>query len=161
MLITEVERRQTRSGTSFRNGDTLFARITPCLENGKTAFVQCLGANDVASGSTEFIVMRARNWTPEMVYLLARTPRLRDHAQKSMSGATGRQRVQEACFDTIDVRVPPESTRTSFTRVVRPMFAMIQRLHEKNRTLRETRDLLLPRLMSGEIELRAAERAAP
>jgi type I restriction enzyme S subunit len=161
MVIGEVERRVTASGGAFRNGDTLFARITPCLENGKTSFVQCLADDEVASGSTEFIVMRARVWSPEMVYLLARSPMLREHARQSMSGATGRQRVHEKCFETIEVAVPPVEVREQFTAIVRPMFALIQRLHDKNLNLRATRDLLLPRLMSGEIEVGEAEAAVP
>src|SRR5262249_53072015 len=48
------------SGSRFRNGDTLLARITPCLENGKTAFVTGLAAGEVAFGSTEFIVLAGR-----------------------------------------------------------------------------------------------------
>jgi len=72
MLITDIESRDGNSGSKFQNGDTLFARITPCLENGKTGFVQFLpDARAVACGSTEFIVLRTRTLTPEFVYLLA------------------------------------------------------------------------------------------
>src|SRR5450755_961771 len=66
MLITDIESRDGNSGAKFQNGDTLFARITPCLENGKTGFVQFLpDAQTVACGSTEFIVLRSRTLTPE------------------------------------------------------------------------------------------------
>src|SRR5215211_4444553 len=99
MHITPIEARVTSSGARFENGDTLFARITPCLENGKTAFVQGLEPGEVGSGSTEFIVLRGRHVPPEFVYALARSSAFRDHAIKSMSGATGRQRVRETCFD--------------------------------------------------------------
>ena len=78
MLIGNVEQRTGNSGSKFTNGDTLFARITPCLENGKTGFVQFLpDARSVAFGSTEFIVLRSRTLTPEFVYLLARTDEFR------------------------------------------------------------------------------------
>ena len=74
MLITDIESRAGNSGAKFQNGDTLFARITPCLENGKTGFVQFLpDAQALAFGSTEFIVLRSRTLTPEFVYLLARS----------------------------------------------------------------------------------------
>ena len=158
MLIADVESRTGNSGAKFANGDTLFARITPCLENGKTGFVQFLGAdNPVAFGSTEFIVLRARTVTPEFVYLLARSDDFRANAIKSMSGASGRQRVQERCFDAYRLVEPTQQVLERFSAVVRPMFQQVQRLHHKITNLRRTRDLLLPRLMSGQLDLRSAE----
>lgn len=157
MLIDSVELRDGNSGSKFKNGDTLFARITPCLENGKTGYVQFLeGDEAVAFGSTEFVVMRERSFTREMNYLLAREPAFREHAIKSMSGASGRQRVQEKCFDTFLVAVGPVSIRTRFTETVRPMFRQVHVLALANQKLRETRDLLLPRLVSGEVAVDAA-----
>jgi type I restriction enzyme S subunit len=86
--------REYSLGTRFRNGDTLLARITPCLENGKTAFVQNLPDNMVGWGSTEFIVMRCNMPVPKAVsYLLAREPAFRRHAIQSMTGTSGRQRA--------------------------------------------------------------------
>lgn len=154
MLINGFEHRDGNSGSKFRNGDTLFARITPCLENGKTAFVQFLPDDQsVAFGSTEFIVLRSRTVTPEFVYLLARSDPFRDNAIKSMSGASGRQRVREACFDTFLLAQPDEQTLANFSNVVRPMFRLIQALAQRNTNLRTTRDLLLPRLISGELDV--------
>ena len=87
--------REFKSGARFRNGDTLLARITPCLENGKTAFVQSLTTGTAGWGSTEFIVMRAvPPVPPEYTYLLARDDGFREHAIQSMTGTSGRQRVQ-------------------------------------------------------------------
>lgn len=158
MLIGEAEYREGNSGSKFKNGDTLFARITPCLENGKTGFVQFLPSEDaVAFGSTEFIVLRSRTLCPEMVYLLARSEPFRDHAIKSMSGATGRQRVQEKCFDQFSMAQPDPATVARFSRQVSAMFKAIQTLNEKNTNLRRTRDLLLPRLVSGELDVSELE----
>jgi type I restriction enzyme S subunit len=154
MLIDAPGEREGNSGSKFRNGDTLFARITPCLENGKTGFVQFLPSDDaVAFGSTEFIVLRSRTLTPEFVYLLARSDAFRDNAIKSMSGASGRQRVREACFDTFLLANPDRVTRTKFAAVTRPMFRLIQSLALKSANLRTTRDLLLPKLISGELDV--------
>ncbi len=153
MHVAPREIRVTASGSRFENGDTLFARITPCLENGKTAFVQCLGRGDVASGSTEFIVLRGRRVTPEFVYLLARSNAFRDHAIKSMSGATGRQRVRETCFDDYLVPVPVNTLLRGFSQLVGPMFTLSYKLFRENENLRATRDLLLPGLISGEIDV--------
>jgi type I restriction enzyme, S subunit len=156
MLVGAPEQRSGNSGSKFRNGDTLFARITPCLENGKTGFVQFLPDDEsVAFGSTEFIVLRSRNVTPEFVYLLARSTPFRDNAIKSMSGASGRQRVRDACFDTFLLPQPDPATLRSFTEKVRPMFKLIHALTMKNRNLGTTRDLLLPKLISGEMDVSA------
>ena len=154
MLITDIESREGNSGAKFQNGDTLFARITPCLENGKTGFVQFLpDAQAVAFGSTEFIVLRSRTLTPEFVYLLARSDEFRGVAIKSMSGATGRQRVQEQCFDDFQIAQPPRALLDSFSAIVTPSFRLIYRLHLQIENLRRTRDLLLPRLLSGQVNV--------
>ncbi|HQO64440.1 MAG TPA: restriction endonuclease subunit S [Syntrophorhabdus sp.] len=155
MLITDIESRAGNSGAKFQNGDTLFARITPCLENGKTGFVQFLpDAQTVGFGSTEFIVLRSRTLTPEFVYLLARSEEFRGVAIKSMSGATGRQRVQEQCFDDFRIAQPPRALLDLFSDIVAPSFRLIYKLHLQIQNLRQTRDLLLPRLLSGQTNLK-------
>ena len=82
-------------GSKFKNGDTLFARITPCLENGKTAKVSGLPSNAVSHGSTEFIVMAAKDRSIDeaFVYYVARHPDFRAYAKGRMEGTSGRQRV--------------------------------------------------------------------
>lgn len=156
MLIDAWERRSGNSGSKFRNGDTLFARITPCLENGKTGFVQFLpSADTTAFGSTEFIVLRSRTLTSEFVYLLARSEPFRGNAIKSMSGASGRQRVRDACFDAFLLTQPDSETLRAFSEKVEPMFRLIHVLALKNANLRTTRDILLPKLISGELDVSA------
>jgi len=155
MLISDVEIRGGNSGAKFQNGDTLFARITPCLENGKTGYVQFLPTETaVGFGSTEFIVLRSRTLTPEFVYLLARSEEFRGVAIKSMSGATGRQRVQEQCFNDFQIVQSPRKVLESFSSIIAPSFQLIFRLHCQIQNLRRTRDLLLPRLLSGQVELK-------
>ncbi len=152
MLISDIEARAGNSGAKFQNGDTLFARITPCLENGKTGFVQFLpDAQAVGFGSTEFIVLRSRALTPEFVYLLARSDEFSGVAIKSMSGATGRQRVQEQCFDDFQIVQPPPALLDRFSAIVAPRFRLIYKLHLQIQNLRRTRDLLLSRLLSGQV----------
>jgi type I restriction enzyme S subunit len=153
MVIQQATRREGRSGSKFQNGDTLFARITPCLENGKTAFVDFMQNGEVGRGSTEFIVLRSRLVTPEYVYCLARSYEFRENAIKSMVGTSGRQRVQETCFEKFLVLVPPSTLLGIFTDFVRPAFQQIRILHSQNHRLRSARDLLLPRLMSGELSV--------
>ncbi|MCQ1537465.1 restriction endonuclease subunit S [Methanocalculus taiwanensis] len=154
MLIEGFEIRDKPSGARFQNGDTLFARITPCLENGKTGFVQFLPTDDtIACGSTEFIVLRSKTACPEYVYLMSRSDTFRDHAIKSMTGATGRQRVTEKCFEQYTLAQPPESVLKQFQDIVQPQFNLIYSLNRENQNLRTTRDLLLPKLISGEVDV--------
>lgn len=154
MVISNVEHRSGSSGSKFKNGDTLFARITPCLENGKTGFVQFMASDDeIACGSTEFIVLRSRTLCPEYVYVMARSDDFRDNAIKSMTGASGRQRVQKSCFDKSLFPHPDHHILRMFSGEVSPMFRAIQLHCEKNDCLRRTRDLLLPRLISGELDV--------
>ena len=141
MLITDIEEKTGNSGAKFKNGDTLFARITPCLENGRTGFVQFLSNDDeVAFGSTEFIVLRSKTLNPYFVYLLAQTHDFRENAIKSMSGATGRQRVLSQCFDDHFLPNPCQEILDRFESTVAPLFRKVQNLSEKNITLRQTRD---------------------
>jgi type I restriction enzyme S subunit len=161
MLVSDIEEREGNSGSKFKNGDTLFARITPCLENGKTGFVQFLPTSDaVAFGSTEFIVLRSRTVCPEYVYLMARSDEFRDNAIKSMSGATGRQRVQPACFEKFLIAQPPQDIVERFHGLADPIFRLIHNLSLRNTNLRMTRDFLLPKLISGEVSVENLEAAA-
>jgi type I restriction enzyme S subunit len=162
ILISDIDYRSKASGARFQNGDTLFARITPCLENGKTGFVQFLPTDEaIACGSTEFIVLRSKTVCPEYVYLMARSDLFRDNAIKSMSGATGRQRVREECFDQFLLAQPPDETLERFQESTRPQFKMIDSLNRRNQSLRRTRDLLLPKLISGEVDVSELDIAVP
>jgi len=96
-------------GTKFRNGDTIMARITPCLENGKTAHVSILNDEEVGFGSTEYIVFRAKEGiaNKDYLYYLVCSPEVREPAIKSMVGSSGRQRVQTDVVKNLEIDVPP------------------------------------------------------
>ncbi len=141
------------SGAKFRNGDTLFARITPCLENGKTGFVACLDDEEIGRGSTEFVVLRGAKVGPEFTYLTAREEGFRQNAIKSMSGASGRQRVRNECFDSYLLAVPTVDIERQFREIVRPMFELVFSLARQTQVLADARDLLLPRLVSRELDV--------
>ena len=155
MLIGDIQMKAGNSGAKFRNGDTLFSRITPCLQNGKIGYVQFLDdANPVGFGSTEFIVLRETELlSSEFIYLLARSMPFRENAIKSMTGATGRQRVQNACFDSFKLAIPPKPLLDKFTETVQPMFKSVFNLTKRNENLKQQRDMLLPKLISGQIQL--------
>lgn len=155
MVLDESQFTETtsNSGSKFQNGDTLLARITPCLENGKTAYVSGLKSDEGAVGSTEYIVMRAKTINSYMVYLLARTDDFRQSAINSMSGSDGRQRVKSDKLKMLDYLHPTSELVEKFENVEEPIFEKIYRLSEQMQQAKQARDLLLPKLMSGEVEV--------
>jgi type I restriction enzyme S subunit len=95
-------------GAKFQNGDTIMARITPCLENGKHAFISLLDENEIAYGSTEYIVIRGRKGISDnlFVYYLTHFPSFKDAAVKSMVGTSGRQRAQVDVLENLTMKLP-------------------------------------------------------
>lgn len=156
-VISDWETRSGNSGSKFQKGDTLFARITPCLENGKTGLVDFLEAGETAFGSTEFTVMRGKGVSSSFVYLLARSEAFRAIAIKSMGGADGRQRVRTEALKGYEFACPPTGLLSKFTSVTGPLLQQVRVLANQNARLRTARDLLLPKLISGEIDVSAAE----
>lgn len=140
-------------GSRSSNGDTLLARITPCLENGKTGYVRGLNHDEVAGGSTEFIVMRAKGISSFLVYFIARDPVFRGYAIGSMNGADGRQRVKADKLKKIQWIKPSRDINALFDEKCRDIFDMVYELYLENQNLTKQRDLLLPRLMSGKLEV--------
>lgn len=158
-LIAEPEARTGNSGTKFQNGDTLFARITPCLENGKTGLVRSLpGPDGVGFGSTEFIVMRGQRAGPAFSYCLSRLPAFRAHARGSMSGATGRQRARTDSVANFPIAIPPTNNLFErFEKAAWPMLELIGQIGLSSERLAAARDLLLPRLIDGQLSVAQAE----
>lgn len=148
------EMKPFNGGMRFTNGDTLLARITPCLENGKTAFIDFLDDGEVAFGSTEYIVLAPKNDTPpEMLYCLARYPAFVDYAVKNMNGSSGRQRVSAETVGQYRLPLFDKHSLVLFKEVVSPMFLKMRYNSLENMRLAELRDALLPKLMSGEIDV--------
>ena len=148
--------REFSSGTKFINGDTLLARITPCLENGKTAFITFLEKDQVAWGSTEYIVMRTKaDLHPFFAYVLARNNDFRDYAEGCMEGSSGRQRVNVDHLKDYDIKLPPESVVSEFNKFSESVAPKLHSNFLQIRTLEKLRDTLLPKLMSGEVRVAA------
>ncbi|EMM4968469.1 restriction endonuclease subunit S, partial [Escherichia coli] len=152
--ISDIIEKPYSGGAKFQNNDTLFARITPCLENGKTGFVDFLDEKETAFGSTEFIVMRG---TPQVHYLyvacLARENNFRLHAIQNMVGSPGRQRVQNSCFDSFYIAIPTPAVMSLFSGKVSSYFDKMYFCNLENKSLTALRDTLLPKLISGELSL--------
>ena len=121
--IPEYELTEYSGGTKFRNGDTIMARITPCLENGKTAMVSILEDGEVGFGSTEYIVFRAKDGVsdPHFVYYLVCSSAIREPAIKSMVGSSGRQRVQTDVVANIELELPELDVQTKIAGVLKAL----------------------------------------
>ena len=138
--VSDVGEREFKgSGSKFQNGDTLFARITPCLENGKTAKVTVLSKDEVAHGSTEFIVMAAKQkeYDEDFVYYIARLPEFRNYAQSRMEGTSGRQRVPWQALTTYELPIPPKEIRKQIGDILRSIDDKIELNRQINQTLEQ------------------------
>lgn len=137
--IPEYETSEFNGGSKFRNGDTIMARITPCLENGKTAMVNILDSNEVGFGSTEYIVFRAKKnlTTPDFVYYLICSSLVRDPAIKSMVGSSGRQRVQTDVIANLDIDFPKLSDQVKIAGVLKSLDDKIALNNEINNNLEQ------------------------
>lgn len=161
-LLGPPQTRPAAGGAKFQNGDTLLARITPCLENGKTAYVTNLDDQAVAVGSTEFIVLRGESelagiWT----YALARSPRFRGFAIRQLGdGTSGRQRLSADAVSDYLVPLPSVDAVERFRESSGPLVDAMTALHAEALDLTRQRDELLPLLMSGKVRVRALEAAA-
>lgn len=142
------------SGTKFQNGDTLLARITPYLENGKTAYVDFLNEGQIGWGSTEFIVMRSKmGLHPFFSYIVAKYQDFRDYAESCMAGSSGRQRVDVDNLKNYPISIPDIITIHQFNAAIESFVSKMQINNKQINNLKIQRDILLPELMSNEINI--------
>ena len=141
-------------GTKFRNGDTIMARITPCLENGKTAKVSVLENGEVGFGSTEYIVFRAKDGcNSDFLYYLVTSSIVRGPAIKSMVGSSGRQRVQTDVLQTLMVKVPDLESQKSISGILKSLDDKIAENRKINDNLEQQAQAIFRRelLRNGEL----------
>ncbi|KGK13501.1 restriction endonuclease subunit S [Vibrio navarrensis] len=138
--VSELGEREFKGGGSkFKNGDTLFARITPCLENGKTAKVNCLNQDEHGHGSTEFIVMSAKEpeYDEDYVYYFARHPEFRAYAQSRMEGTSGRQRVAWQSLAEFEFDYPDKDIRKEAGKFLKEIDDKVALNAKTNQTLEQ------------------------
>ena len=137
------------------NGDTLLARITPCLENGKAAFVHFLSEEEVGWGSTEYIVMKPKSFLhPFFSYVLAKNESFKEYAESCMEGSTGRQRINIEHLKDYKVTLPSKDIIEKYNETLNSFLPKLISNSNQIQTLQSLRDTLLPKLISGEIRLK-------
>lgn len=144
--------REYNGGSRFQNNDTLLARITPCLENGKTGFVNYLKTNEIGYGSTEFIVIRPKSFvSPYWIYCLCKDEDFRSFAISSMVGSSGRQRVHESYL--MEYKYPKINAEkmNDFDKVASYLFDEVKTLNLQNQKLTQLQSLLLNRLATLDV----------
>ena len=142
--IPEFVLEEYKGGTKFRNCDTIMARITPCLENGKIAKVSVLSDGEVGFGSTEYIVFRAIDGVSDadFLYYLICSPLVRNPAIKSMVGSSGRQRVQTDVVANLDIELPPIEEQRKIGSLLKAIDDKIQLNNAINNNLEQQADAL-------------------
>lgn len=147
-------RKKYAGGMKFRNMDVLIARITPCLENGKTALVHDLNVDEVGFGSTEYIVIRGKHFSLSLFCItLARSPEFRLYAISKMTGTSGRRRLNYKDVETYKLPIPPDAVLRRFESWGNSVLERMHQLHIQSRALEKKRDFLLPLLMSGQVKV--------
>lgn len=135
-LVRPKRKRKPKGLTKFKNGDTLFAKITPCLENGKIC--QVAGLKDgVGCGSTEFIVLRGKEGVSDssFVYYLSKYSVFRNYAIKNMGGTAGQQRVPTSIFNSLMLPLPSLPEQKQVAAVLSSLDDKIELLRRQNETL--------------------------
>lgn len=134
--------------------DVLVARITPCLENGKTGLVSLLEDKEMAFGSTEFIVLRGRSLPLSgFACCLSRSEYFRKYAIGNMTGTSGRKRLEAPILEKLPLSIPPPETLAAFEKICHPLFTLMTEHTKQNQELTSLRDWLLPMLMNGQVRV--------
>lgn len=123
-------------GVKFENGDTVVARIEPCLQNGKRFFVKDINQG---FGSTEFLVFRPKDEQidPLYLYYFMNTNYIRQSMINSMSGATGRQRVNNDIFGSIELDLPDKNIQVKIASILSSYDNLIENNQKQIKLLEE------------------------
>lgn len=145
--ISEITKRDFSGGAKFQNGDVLFARITPCMENGKAGVVDGLNDNEVGAGSTEFIVLRGKNISlMGLLATIVRNEEFRTYAKAHQTGSDGRQRVEASCISAYEHPIPSEKQLAEIEKIFSRIIKVCLSKSKENQTLTQMQTLLLSKM---------------
>ncbi len=154
-MTNPPERKLFSGGMKFQNDDVVVARITPCLENGKTALISLLEDGEVGFGSTEFIVLRGKNYSlSAFASQLSRSASFRQFAISNMTGTSGRKRIDASTLETFSLPLPPEELLLKYEETASSFYKRMTNNTKENHYLTQLRDWLLPMLMNGQVTVK-------
>lgn len=137
-------------GVRFINGDTLIARITPCLENGKAAYINILNQGEVAFGSTEYIVFASKDDIPScFYYFLIRNSKFVTFALQFMNGSSGRQRVSGEELASFPLMIPSKEKLAAFNKVGKLVLEQMKESTEEIQFLKQLQETITATLSSN------------
>lgn len=137
-------------GVRFINGDTLIARITPCLENGKAAYINILNKGEVAFGSTEYIVFASKDDIPScFYYFLIRNSKFVTFALQFMNGSSGRQRVSGEELASFPLMIPSKEKLAAFNKVGKLVLEQMKEATEEIQFLKQLQETITATLSSN------------
>jgi len=154
-MTIKLKKKEFGGGMKFQNGDVVVARITPCLENGKTGLITLLKEDEITFGSTEFIVIRGKNIDlRSFASCLSRSEIFRTYAISKMTGTSGRKHVKSTALESYKIPIPNDAVLLKFETIVSPFFKQTTLNAIQNQKLSELRDWLLPMLMNGQVKVK-------
>lgn len=141
--------------TNFCEGDVLFAKITPCMENGKSAIVDKL-ENDIGFGSTEFYVLRCdeNKLNNKYLHYFVRQKTFRDEAKGEMTGAVGQQRVPKTFLENYKMKVPTIEEQQKIVNILDRLLAKynkIKNLEQQLEKIELLKKAILAKAFRGEL----------
>lgn len=146
-FINKIQNKCFNSGMKFQNGDVLFARITPCMENGKAAIVTDLEEDTIAYGSTEFIVLRGKyQKLTSILATLVRDDKFRTFAKSQMKGTDGRQRVDAISLLDYEMLIPEDIILRKIESDLSKLYNQMYVTTKENSKLTELQSLLLAKM---------------
>ena len=152
-MTKDIQKKEFNGGVKFQNGDLVMARITPCLENGKTGLVTLLD-EEIGFGSTEFIVLRGKEISlSSYASCLSRSELFRKYAIANMTGTSGRKRVDAKALEVFSLAIPTDDILKKFEEIGSPFFDKMTSNTKENQKLTQLRDWLLPMLMNGQVKV--------
>ncbi|MDE8742910.1 restriction endonuclease subunit S [Pectobacterium polaris] len=154
-MTKKIQKKEFAGGTKFIKNDVAVARITPCLENGKTGLMSKLKEGEVGFGSTEFIILRGKEISLSgFGACLARSDSFRQFAISNMTGTSGRKRIESKILETYTLPIPSKNLLMKFENIVQPFFDIMTSKSIENDELTALRDWLLPLLMNGQVTVK-------
>ncbi|MFE8147647.1 restriction endonuclease subunit S [Brenneria goodwinii] len=154
-MTKKIQKKMFTGGTKFIRNDVAVARITPCLENGKTGLISRLKEGEVGFGSTEFIILRGKEFPLSgFGACLARSDSFRQYAISNMTGTSGRKRIESKILETYNLPIPSKNLLMKFENTVKPFFDIMTSKSIENDELAALRDWLLPMLMNGQVTVK-------